>query len=174
MNLDLFERLLSAVFQRNPVAAEALLPGLPRELAESRLQSAQIVGQVGAILDIYAWRNGSRTDQDQTLSELSLFPGSIYVFMGLETALSHRTELLESVTMFPHVPTSTERLFPMFWDNGISYLAVDFGNPNNPVSIVDPESPDFLRPAYACFEAFLTDALRANHEDETLECFRLF
>jgi hypothetical protein len=169
----LFERLMKALERRNAVAAEALNPGIPSERVRKFLQSSRVIGFLEAVVATYGWRNGSHTSSEFTLKTLSLFPESIYIFMDLDSAIEHRSELQDSLALHPEGAVFRGRFLPMFWDNSTGYLAVDLKSSTNGIVKLEPESEELAQDAYSSFDEFLKDAIRANEENDPLACFKI-
>jgi hypothetical protein len=77
-------------------------------------------------------------------------------------AAKHRPELKEGA----------RRYLPLFWDGNTAYLTLDIDpESNGRVVFFENESDRPFREAYATFDVFLIDAVRANEADEPLCCF---
>ena len=67
------------------------------------------------------------------------------------------------------------QLFPLFRDGASGSMAVDLTpDKRNRVMVVEFESTEPIRQAYATFEKFINDATRANKMDDSLSCFQLY
>jgi hypothetical protein len=164
----LLELLYQAIHRRNPVLADSLQPGLPKDNIREMLQAAEVKGYIEPIVDLFAWKNGPAPDPSEMPEELSLFPGSIYDFEDLKTAIAHFVGCREALEFVGH-PKFDEidgRYFPLFWDMFTGYLAVDLQSAENRVVLFELELPELVMEIYVSFEAFLKDAIRANEEDE--------
>lgn len=71
-----------------------------------------------ALVSLYMWRNGTRTD-GATLGEIDLFPG--FYFLSLDDAIANRQAFITD-------PRWHEDWFPVFADGGGDFYFVDFGN----------------------------------------------
>lgn len=148
-------------------------PGLPKDGIRRALQDAGVRGDVEAVVNLFAWHDGSQPDPWASLVEASLFPESIYVFGDLATMIEHFKTFHASFVYHPKFHKTNGRYFPMFWDNSTGYLAVDLNSSNSRVVLLEPESDELARDAYGSFEEFLKDAIRANEERDILTCFQV-
>ena len=67
------------------------------------------------------------------------------------------------------------RYFPLFWNGSMGrsdWLAVDLEpSSNSRVVLIDTHADDPALQAYSSFDDFITDAIRANRENDSLMCF---
>jgi len=172
MVTKLLENLREAIRARNRVLAERLIPGLPEVRIRRALDRAKVQGAVEPIVRLFSWKNGSALDSTLEQMQASPFPGSLYMFMDLEMMLSHFKEFKECSKFHPKYGEITGRYFPMFWDGSDNWLALDL-NPScsSRIVLLETESEEMVREAYASFEDFLHDAIRANRQNQRLACF---
>jgi len=180
MDNKFFSDLERAVIGRNPVAFERLQPGLSVAEIQQQLNRGGVVGDFHPLLNFFSWRNGSKPS-DKSLSETSLFPHSVFQFLPLDIGIGHfcRFTITAEVTrgiepLFSRLSDIATRYFPIFWDSGHGYLAVDLqASSDGRIVLLEFESDDPLRQAYGSLDAFLEDAIRANVANEPLLCFRI-
>jgi hypothetical protein len=173
MSKALLEQFERAVRKRNPALADSLQPGLPEADIREMLQTEGVRGHIEPIVSFFVWKNGTALDPDVTLGEASPFPESIYCFGDLNTMIEHFVGFHEGFAYHPKFEETDGRYFPLFWDNSTGYLAVDLRSPKHRVVLLEPESEELASSAYASFEEFLRDAIRANEEDDDLTCFQI-
>lgn len=177
---ELLNNLEQAVLARDPLLVAELQPGVPRNRITGILRESSVTGEMAALVDLYAWKNGISRDSKRTLQENSLFPESIYQFLPLHEAIEHfigvqrAAKFLVEVTGDPtKISQGSRRYFPVFWDCATGYLAIDIvPSHHNRLVIVDLESEDAIRSAYRRFDDFVIDAIVANQEIHGLRCFR--
>ena len=173
MNTALFEKLEAALRQRNPQVAERLQPGLSEKRIRRMLERSGAQGTVEPIVSLFTWRNGVN-NYDQALSEeqSSLFPKSIYIFMELDMMSAHFGSFKECMEHHPAYAKVVGRYFPLFWDGSNSWLGIDLAPANKSrIVLIHTEFEQMVFRAYSSFEEFLTDAIRANEENDSLTCF---
>ncbi len=159
-----------ALRQGNPILADRLQAGLPEPRMRRMLDRAKVQGDIGPILVLFGWKNGSRLDPS-VAQHASPFPGSEYIFMDLEMMTADFRGFYECATHHPRYAKIAGKYFPMFWNGSNDWLAVDL-DPRNQTRVVllETESEGMLRKAYGSFDALLEDAIRANEMKQTLTC----
>jgi len=167
--LDNFEK---ALLQRNPILAERLEPGLPEARIRRMLQRAKVEGAIDPVVELFAWKNGSRLDPT-VAQHASPFPHSDYIFMDLEMMIVDFLGFKEGVLYHARMAELVGRYFPIFWDGSNGWIATDLQHSqSNRVVLVDAQADKPVRPAYDSFDQFLKDAIRANEKNDKLECFK--
>lgn len=162
----LLNQFEDAIRQREPAVADSLQRGLPEEDIRKTLREAGVNGNIAPIVSVFSWKNGS-----QLSPEFSPFPKSIYSFGNLRTMIEHFLMFHEAFIYHPKFEQADRRYFPIFWDTSAGYLAIDLKSLSGRLVLLDPETEDMARDAYATFEDFLKDAVRANKERDNLACF---
>src|SRR5258708_6233174 len=173
MSTKLLQKLERALRQRNPILADRLRPGLPELRIRRMLHRAKVEGWAKPLLNLYAWKDGTEIDPGLTQEQASAFPGSVYMFMELETMIVHRDGFAEGAAYQPKMVQLVGRYFPLFWDGSTGYLALDLAPAGRGrVVLIEVEWEDPVREAYRSFDEFLKDAIRANLENDGLTCLQ--
>ncbi len=173
MNINRFRELESAVLARNPLLTDKLQPGLSRNRIQRILKRAGVEGEIGPLIELYSWRNGTILDRDLASSKTGFFPDDIYQFLDLEMAMLHFGSWREAANYHPNLRDGVGRYVPMFWDGATGWLAMDTNaSAHNRLVFVEFEDPEPYREVYSSFDEFLADAIRANIENERLSCFQ--
>ena len=179
---ELFQKLEAALLNRNPDLTEKLQDGLPVEKIKQDLEQAGIKGEIAPIIEFYSWRNGTTTDQS-SMEEISFFPVDIYWFLDLKSAIEQfdtinkAAEQLKELTLDDSEETQAMfsdfqgQYFPLFFNGVTGTIAIDLSSKENRVVAIEFESTEPVRQAYASFEDFLNDAVKANEEECNLSCF---
>jgi len=172
MSKALLESFEKALRQRNPALADRLQPGLPETRIRRMLQRVKVEGAIEPILELFAWKNGTRLDPS-IAQHASPFPSSNYIFMDLEMMVADFRGFGECVAHHPRYAKVVGKYFPMFWDGSNCWLAADL-NPryHNQIVFVETESERMVRQAYDSFSEFLKDAIRANEKNDNMACFK--
>lgn len=171
MNAPTLAHLEDALLARNPLMEKLLQPGLSEIKVRRSLSRHHISGEVEAIVRIYSWKNGTWLTDGVTIADGAFFPGSIYHFLELQSAIAHLKGLEEMASYYPQLAEGVNRYFPIFWDGETGWLSLDMKpGSENRVILVQFESDEPFREVYASFEKFLSDAITANREDEPLSC----
>jgi hypothetical protein len=173
MNTALFEKLESALRQRNPEVAERLQLGLSESRIRRKLERSKVRGAVEPIVSLFSWKNGvNNYDQAFSREQASLFPKSIYLFTELDMMAADFQGFKECMEHHPAYAKVVGRYFPLFWDGSNSWLAVDLDPANKSrVVLIHTEFEQMVFKAYDSFNEFLSDAIRANEENDSLSCF---
>jgi hypothetical protein len=175
----LLNKLATVLQRKNPFLAERLKRGLDEAEIRKKLQSVLGAGSIGPLIALYSWRNGT-SSAEVALEKASLFPGDVYEFIDLDTAL-YQFEIIKESARFLGTHTSSsekyadlaDNCFPSFWNGGTGWLAIDVSRSrNNRVVTVDFESERPIQDAYNSCDEFLKDVIRANEENDSLVCFR--
>lgn len=182
MNSALLVQLENAIRRRRPSLAARLMPGLPETKIREALSNAGITGAVEPLIDLYSWRDGTALNDSASLGEASFFTVEVYLFMGLEAAISHSETVHEAVAQLQEMVQDTQahdmftgfsgQLFAAFSNGATSSIVFDL-NPGkeNRVLSVEFESEQPVRVAYNSFTDFIEDAIRVNKDGSTLRCF---
>jgi hypothetical protein len=170
MKSDLLLRFERALKTRNPVLHDRLQRGLAEDRIRTMLEKAGVTGNVQPILEIYSWKNGSRLDPSVTQEQASPFPASVYLFMDFKYTLVSFQGFEECAAYHPRFNNIVGRYFPLFWDGSTDYMAVDLKSETGRVVILITQSERAVFEAYASFDSFLEDAIRANEQNEELTC----
>ena len=94
------------------------------------------------------------------------------MFMDLSMMLAHFNGFKEGAVYHPRYSDLVGRYFPLFWDGSDGWIAVDLDPAKHTrVVVLVMELEDAVLEAYETFNAFLTDAIRANNEKDELACF---
>lgn len=173
MNTGLFERLETALRQRNPVVAERLQPGLAESRIRRKLDRIEVRGSVDPIVSLFAWKNGvNNFDLGLSREQASLFPKSIYLFTELDMMAADFQGFKDCMEHHPAYAKVVGRYFPLFWDGSNSWIGVDLDSANNSrVVLIHTEFEQMVFQAYESFEEFIHDAIRANEKNDALACF---
>jgi len=173
MSKTLLENLEKTIRKRSPILADRLQPGLPVARVQQKLQRAKVQGIVGPVVSLFSWRNGSRLDPSLTREQATPFPGSPFIFMDFEMMFVDFRAFEEYAKYHPRLTELVGRYFPLFWDGSDKHLAVDLKpSAHSRIILVDTQAEKPVAEAYASFEDFLKDAIRANEESSPLICFR--
>jgi hypothetical protein len=173
MSTLLLKDLETYVRLRNPALAERLQPGLTQNRIRRKLERAGANGAVEPIVSLFSWKNGVNNDfQALSQEQSSLFPKSVYMFMELDMMAADFQGFKDCMEHHPAYAKVVGRYFPLFWDGSDSWIAVDL-NPagHSKVVLIHSQFEQMIFEAYGSFEKFLTDAIQANRENESLTCF---
>jgi hypothetical protein len=189
--LDLIKKLEAAILHRNPQLTERLLPALPVEKIKKQLDRAGVKGAINPVVELYSWHNGTNLqgfdveaikagfvpplqvklseEIKRTLLAMGIKRETDFVtynFVELEMAILHLKGYKKKIQYL-------ERYFPILWDGSTNWIAVDMQPlTHNGVVTVQWRDKQPVREAYASFEEFLKDAIRANENNEPLTCIR--
>jgi len=182
MNPALLQKLEQAIKARSPLLADLLKPGLPESKIRTALKRAGVTGEVQPVVDFYSWKNGTNLAAEATLEMTGFFPGAIYQFMDLETAIQNWKMMNDAADQLAEMLQGTEaesmfdlsgQYFPMFWDGSTGSLAIDLDPLNNSrMVMIEFESTEPICEAYGNFSEFIADAIRVHKEGGTLTCFQ--
>jgi hypothetical protein len=174
-NSNLLIDLEQAIRTRNPLLADRFQDGLSEQYVRRTFERAGVCGETRALVELYAWKNGTIIDLELTSSESGFFPGKHFQFVELRRAILDFRFFKEMAESHPENSKLIElvgRYFPFLWDGAVGHLAVDLDvSYGNRVMIVDTDKACPLRVAYGSFKAFLVDVIRANLENAPLACF---
>lgn len=169
MNDHLFTELEAAIVARNPAMVQRLQPGLPADAVRQFLNEAQLTGGIEPLIAIYSWKNGTLADESTLLAETAFFPGELYQFLPIQTAISQLKDMHSGAAFHPKLAQEITRYFPMFWDNATGFVVLDLADENcNRVMLLDFEDLEGTRQAYSSFEDFIRDAIRAWSENDSM------
>jgi hypothetical protein len=181
MSAPSLQKLEQAIRVGNPFLAERLKPGLPKSEIRTALARAKITGAVEPLIDLYSWKNGTILDEETALEKTGFFPGEIYQFVDLETAVQNWKTMNDAAGQLSEMFQGTEaesmfefagQYFPVLWDGATGSLALDLEpSEQGRVMMVEFESTEPIRDAYGSFNEFIADAIRAYTEGHTLACF---
>lgn len=170
----LIEKLEIAILNRNPLLGKKLQPGLPIEKITRDLKRADIKGAIDPIIELYSWRNGTILDMDLASSKTGFAPEMVYNFTELRRAIVDMQSFKVISRYHPKYSELIGRYFPMLWDGSNGWIAVDvLPSCHNRVVTILSEDDQPLREAYASFDEFLKDVIRANEENDNLTCFQM-
>lgn len=168
--LTAFERALQ---KRNALLVRKLRPGLAAPDVTSILEDTGIRGQVKPIVELYSWKNGQTIDLEVRRSGKGLFPGKAFYFPSLEMAVGHFGHFAAAAQTHPEISEGVGRYFPMFWDGGNSWFAIDVkASSHNRVVFIDLKSERPFREAYGSADDLIADAIGANEDNRVLRCMR--
>jgi hypothetical protein len=170
---ELVQKLEIAVLRRNPLLAKKLQPGLPVGKIKKDLKRSGIEGAIDPIVELYSWRNGTALDMDLSSSKIGFVPESVYQFTELRRAIVDMKSFKELAHYHPRLSVLVGRYFPFLWDGSDRWIALDIEScGHSRVVMIQDQEEEPLREAYDSFEDFLTDAIRANENNEPLACIR--
>jgi DNA-binding Lrp family transcriptional regulator len=173
MSRDLLEKFEHAIRRRNSALADRLLPGLPEARIRRMLDRGKVKGAIEPIVALYSWKNGTQPNAYVTPEQPSLFPGVVYMLAELDLMIAHFCGFKEVSTYHPRYTEVIGRYFPLFWNGSTDFLAVDLEpSSQSRVVVLEKKAEKLVREAYASFEEFLTDAIRANENNDKLSCFQ--
>jgi len=176
MNSTLLLALEQAISDRNPVLAKRLRRGRSEAFLRKRLEKEGATGCVEPVVALFSWKDGTELDASVPPERVSPFPGSGYfMFMPFTFIVGHFDMFRDYAKHHENMKQVAGRYFPLFWNGskGIrDWIAVDLEpSQNSRVVLIDSHANDPIDPAYATFEEFITDAVRANRENDSLKCF---
>jgi len=160
-----------ACVSRNPLLADRLRPGLPPAKIRSKLKRMGVSGEIEVVVDLYAWHNGTITDDKYVLSKKGIFPGQPFHFPLLDLAAAHFMGFRGFAATRPQLSEAVGRYFPVLWNGVVSWIAVDISGQSDRVVIIELEPTPAIREAYSSVAEFIEDLISANLEDRTLKCF---
>ena len=170
---DLLVELERAITKRNPVLAQRLRPGRSEASVRRSLERAGVSGCVKPVVALFSWKNGSNLDPSVPREQVSPFPKSGYfLFMPLSFTVGHFGEFSAYIASNPRMKEVGGKYFPLFWNGKSGWLAVDL-NPakNSRVVLIESQAENPVLEAFPSFEEFISDAIRANRENNSLRCF---
>ncbi len=171
MNLELLAEFERAVRSRNPLLASKFQPGLPAADIGRTLADAKVAGETQPLFTLYGWKNGATLDFELRQSGKGLFPGKALYFPILEMAVGHFGHFAGVARKHPEMSEAVGRYFPVFWDGGNSWVAIDLKiSHNNRVMMIDLKSNQPFREAYRSMHELIADGIRANRENQLLSC----
>ena len=199
---ELIQKLETAVLRRNPALAESFQPGLSPEKIKKELNKVGINGALEPVIELYSWKNGTVLQGTSETFHAGLKGGftppmviqlseeikqtllasvgikretdiEAYHFIPLRKASITVRSFPEYAQTYPKLSIVIGRYFPFLWNGSSDHIAVDIkpGSGSRVVTIQTQEEYP-LREAYASFEEFLKDAIRANENNEPLACLR--
>jgi hypothetical protein len=168
MNLELLGEFERAVRSRNPLLAGKFQPGLPPATVRRALTGGKVTGETDPLLTLYGWRNGHTLDFELRRSQKGLFPGKAFYFPSLEMSIGHFGHFAEAARSHLQLSEATGRYFPVFWDGGNGWFAIDLQTPHQRVMMIDLKAPQPFAEAYSSMDELIADGIRANKEDRPL------
>ena len=106
-------------------------------------------------------------------SAVSLLPKQTYYFISLERAVNDFDFVKQIAKKYPTAAPVTGRYFPILWNAATGWFALDLNSETaGRVAIIQPKAQDACHDAYDSFEAFISDVVRANREDDFLNYSR--
>jgi len=175
MNPTLFKALEEAIRARNPTLAQRLRRGRSEAFLRKRLKEEGASGCVEPVVELFRWKDGTELDTTVPPDQVSPFPGSGYfMFMPFTFIVGHFESFRVDAKYHPNMKQVAGRYFPLFWNGSKGFrdwIAVDLKpSSNSRVVFIDSHADDPVYPAYASFEDFIVDAIRANRENKSLSC----
>jgi hypothetical protein len=194
---ELFDELEAAVLKRNPGIAAAMLPGLPTDEIRAQLKRVGMKQNIEPIVQLYGWHNGAVVGKENEAARLGIAPPvvteapqkNIEFLRGLGYKIDGPTKRYKSFLFFRFqgsivsikhwknfsatVPSSAKlatRFVPFISTNEGDNLALDVTPEGNGRIVMIEASEKQVRAAYASFEEFLRDLIRANQTNELLSC----
>ncbi len=172
MRASKFDALEAAICLRNPQLVDNLLPGLTQARVTKMLDRAGIRGSLQPIIDLFTWKNGAAVHGQMSQELASPFPNSVYMFLPLDAMIADYKGFEECAIHHPAYAKVVGKLFPLFWDGSNSWLGVSLvPSHSSQIVLIHTEFEQFVFGAYKTFEDLLDDAIRANTENVSLECF---
>ena len=174
---ELLAKLDAAIRKRDPRLANHLRPGLPPNVIARRLK--KVAGETGPLLELYGWHDGTEPlcwsegdTHKMSLLELSVIPGELCVFEKLEGAVATFAGWVEIAKYHERINEAVGRYFPLFWDGSDTWLTVDLkAGQKGRIVYFELQNDSPFKEAYATFDEFLIDAVRANETGEPLRFF---
>lgn len=165
------EQFEKAIRARNPILADRLQPGLAEDKIRKKLQRAGVGGNIGSIVQLFAWKDGSVLDPGVKEEHASPFPGSAFMFLDLDMMVSHFKEYKECARYHSRYEQVAGKFFPLFWDGSDNWIALALDFEHTQIVLVETELENLVRKLYNSFEELLSDAVEANQKNTGLSCF---
>lgn len=174
---QLFAQLDAAIRRRDPRLAQQLRAGCSEKVLTKWLK--KVPGETTPLRELYAWHDGTEAlrwsegdTHKMSLLDLSFVPGEIYPFADIETAATHFAGWTTIARYQPRIREAVGRYFPILWDGSGAWFAVDTQSGHSGrVMHFEMQDDHPFREAYATFDGFLLDVLRANETGEPLRFF---
>lgn len=162
MTTDLLQKFERAVVTWNPLLARKFQPGLPEMEIQRLLRRRKVEGNLGPVLTLYGWRNGTNLDAELVASKRGFFPAAKpYYLLDLEMAVGHLDHVRVVGRRRPELRAGSMYL-PLFWDGSTGWITVDLGPAHHGrVILSEHRSETPFRNLRACLEDLLSDAIRA-------------
>jgi len=198
MMIELLRELEAALLKRNPGIAPALLPGVPADEIRTQLKRLGIKGNIEPIVQLYGWHNGAVVGKECEARRLGIAPPvvsdipekTLEFMRGLGHKIDGPVKCYNSFLFFRFdssirwikhwkkfaatVPSSAKlalRFVPFIsTTNSGEDLALDVTPEGNGRIVLIGANEKQVRLAYASFEEFLRDLIRANESNEVLSC----
>jgi cell wall assembly regulator SMI1 len=174
---QLLAQLDTFIRQRDPRLAQQLRPGCPEKALTKWLK--KIPGETAPLRELYTWHDGTealRWSEGDThkfsLAELSLVPGELCIFEDIQRSIVTFGSWAEIAKYHPRIAEAVGRYFPILWDGSDTWLCVDLeSGRNHRIVYFELQNDQPFKQAYASFDEFLHDVLRANENSESLRFF---
>lgn len=174
---ETFEKLEVAIRNRDPRLSQQLRPGASATVIARRLK--KVSGETEPLIALYSWHDGTeplRWSEGDThkmsLTELSLVPGELCIFEEIEGAAATFAGWAEIAKYHTRLKEAVGRYFPILWDGSDTWFCLDVKpGQKNRVVYVELQNDRPFKEAYATFDEFLLDVLRANETGEPLRFF---
>jgi hypothetical protein len=171
---ELLQALETVVLHRNPELTGSLRPGLSEAVIRRMLEFGNVRGGVEPIVDLFSWRNGSKSTALVTPEQPSLFPRGDYLFPQLDVMITQFRRFRQVATYRLRYDEVAGRYFPLLWNGAVSYLALDLDpSGNGRLAVIDDKAEKLVREAYPNFEAFVRDAIQANKTNDLAVFIRM-
>jgi hypothetical protein len=194
---ELFDELEAAVLKRNPGIATAMLPGLPEDEIRAQLKRVGMKQNIEPIVQLYGWHNGAVVGKENEAARLGIAPPviteapqkNIEFLRGLGYKIDGPTKRYKSFLFFrfqgsivsikhwkkfaatiPSCAKLSLRFVPFISTNDGENLALDVTPEGNGRIVMIGDKEKQVRAAYASFEEFIRDLIRANQTNELLSC----
>ena len=174
---EILTKLDTAIAKRDPRLAKQLRPGLSAKGLNRWLK--KVPGDTAPLVELYGWHNGTeplRWSEGDThkmsLLELSLVPGELCIFEDAEMTAANFAGWRELARYHTRVEEAVGRYFPILADGSDTWLCVDLKlGQKHRIVYFELQNDRPFKEAYATFEEFLLDVLRANETGEPLRFF---
>jgi len=161
MTTGLLQKFEHAVTTWNPLLVQRLQLGLPEMEIQRLLRRRKVEGNLGPVLTLYGWRNGTNLDAELVASKRGFFPAAKpYYLLDLEMAVGHLDHARVVGRRRPELQAGSMYL-PLFWDGSTGWITMDLGSDHGRVILSEHRSERPFRSLRACLEDFLSDAIRA-------------
>lgn len=124
MIADLLPRFEAVTIGQHSLLASKLQAGLPEDTVRRYLRRHNVEGELGDIVAVFTWRNGTMLDPELAASKRGFFPGKPYYLLDMEMAVGHLEHTRVAARKHPQLAEGVS-YFPVFWDGSTSWIATD-------------------------------------------------
>jgi hypothetical protein len=162
---DLLPGFETLAIGQHPLLASKLQEGLSEDSVRRYLKRHRVEGELGDIVAVYTWRNGTRLDPELAASKRGFFPGKPYYLLDLEMAVGHLEHTRVAARKRPQLAEGVS-YFPLFWDGSTSWIATDTRPLQyNRVVLAEHRAEVPFREANASLRDFFIDVIKALEEN---------